>query len=759
MNIEDQNKTLIHNEISLIEIIYTIKKHRTLILIIIFFSLILSLTYNYLKSSVYQSHGTIMIEDTSSSTDIFDMGMGLEKNYIENEIEILRSRTTSERAIRKLLDEGYKNNLYILGKKGVGNKVKNLFYNNKRSNNNTIISDSLFNIVTNNLRQRTTVSHIRNTDILKISVKSYDPHEATLLVNTLIDVYKEIDLEWATGEMFNLKTFLKEQIELKENDLSKSERLLRNFQEEETIFTLDDKSQLLLENLIDSESNLYNSKAQSSILDERIKYIQNQLSSEEKKLAENITDTINDRLIALKNEIAIKEAELISSINQQGEDHTVVVQLKNKIKKLKEKLGIETRSFINKGISVTDPIKFRQSLMDSLITIKSTVAILEAKEIEYLKLVKEYENQLSDLPEKVLKFARLTRNLNIDTETYSLMRQKLEEARINEASKIGKVRIVDAAYPNLEKVEPKEILNLVIGLILGGLISLFLIALIEYLDNTINSIDEIDKRGLTLLALIPSIGNPHNKNKKSIKYQKKLGNAEKIQRRMVTLEDPKSPVSEAYRTLRTSLMYSNKQENNVILVSSPGPGEGKTTTIVNLAMTYANLGKKTILLDCDLRKPVTHKIFSIDKEPGISKYLSGIENDISKIIRPSEIENLSTITCGIVPPNPSEILSSKNMENLIEDLKNKFDIILIDSPPLLAVTDAFVCMKHVNQFIMVVRFGKTEKGGLDRSIDQLRQTNSPLTGVILNDVNESNSYGKGYYYNYYQYYYADNNKS
>ena len=422
MDIEHQNKSLIDNEISLIEVIYTIKKHRILILAIIFFSLILSLTYNYLKSPIYESYGTIMIEDTSSSTDIFDMGMGLEKNYIENEIEILRSRTTSERAVRKLLDKGYKNNLYILGKKAVSNKVKNLFYNNKRSNNNAIISDSLFNIVTNNLRQRTTVSHIRNTDILRISVRSYDPHEATLLVNTLIDVYKEIDLEWATGEMFNLKTFLKEQIELKENDLSKSESLLRNFQEEETIFTLDDKSQLLLQNLIDSESNLYNSKAQSSILDERIKYIQNQLSSEEKKLAENITDTINDRLIALKNEIAIKEAELISSINQQGEDHTVVVQLKNKIKKLKEKLGIETRSFINKGISVTDPIKFRQSLMDSLITIKSTVAILEAKEIEYLKLVKEYENQLSDLPEKVLKFARLTRNLKIDTETYSLMR-------------------------------------------------------------------------------------------------------------------------------------------------------------------------------------------------------------------------------------------------------------------------------------------------------------------------------------------------
>ena len=152
---------------------------------------------------------------------------------------------------------------------------------------------------------------------------------------------------------------------------------------------------------------------------------------------------------------------------------------------------------------------------------------------------------------------------------------------------------------------------------------------------------------------------------------------------------------------------------------------------------------------------MTHKIFSVDREPGISRYLVKNDVNISDIIRTTEVDNLSIITCGIIPPNPSEILSSPRMMELIDDLKDRFDVILIDSPPLLAVTDTFVCMKYVNQFIMVVRSGKTEKGGLDRSLDQIRLSNSPLSGVIFNDVNESNSYGKGYYYNYYQYYYAD----
>ena len=232
---------------------------------------------------------------------------------------------------------------------------------------------------------------------------------------------------------------------------------------------------------------------------------------------------------------------------------------------------------------------------------------------------------------------------------------------------------------------------------------------------------------------------------------------EKIQRRLITHEDPKSPISEAYRSLRTSLMYSHLKQDvgNVILVSSPGPGEGKTTTIVNLAITYANLGKKTILVDCDLRKPVTHKIFNLERDPGITKYLSGNSDNIEEIINNTEVDNLSMITCGIVPPNPSEILASSKMEKFIEKLKGEFDIILIDSPPLLAVTDSFVITKFADQFILVVRAGQTEKGGLDRSLDQMKQVGVNFSGVVMNDVDESNSYGKGYYYNYYQYYYGD----
>ena len=236
--------------------------------------------------------------------------------------------------------------------------------------------------------------------------------------------------------------------------------------------------------------------------------------------------------------------------------------------------------------------------MDSVISINAISASLEFKVDELKNVVSQYELDLGSLPEKILDFTRLTRDLNIHTETYSLMRSKLEEARINEASQVGKVRIVDSAKPILKPIAPKKRMILIAGFFMGLLLSLSIVLLYEFIDQSIKSIDELDSRNLTILAIIPSIGSISRKNKKTKKYQKKFGDVEKLQRRMITREDPKSPISESYRSLRTSLMYSNdsSSKGQVILVSSAGPGEGKTTTIVNLAITYANLGKKLYCL-------------------------------------------------------------------------------------------------------------------------------------------------------------------
>jgi len=737
------------------EIFYVVQKYKLMLFISLVFSFIMSFIYSELKKPVYVAKTLIMIEDPFPTKINMFANKYSDANYLSNEIQILKSRSLAEKTVKKLFNSKHKNNLFLFGtKKYETNPIQDFLMSEEKPKQIEEIDENRSILFANKIRNSISVNKIKNTDMLNISMKSIDPDEAALLLNTLIDVYSSLELEASRGEMSSLEDFLSIQIEKKEKQLTDSEEQLRIFQEKEQVFGIDNKSRLLLDNLVDAESKYYLSISESNIIDERKKYIIEQLTEEEKKLTNSVSNSINDRLFALKKEIAYKETELISAITQQGENHQVVRNLKQKLGLLKDNLKLETRELIAQGISIADPIKYRQELMDSVISFNAKSVMLDVKSNEMKKLVDNYQQEISKLPEKLLQFTRLKRNINIYSDTYSLMRQKLEEVLISEASEAGRVRVVDEARPIYKRISPNKKRNYLIGLFLGLSTSIGLAFFREFLDQTIKTIHELQKRNLTILSLIPSIG-------KGFKYQKnryqQVGNAEKIQRRLITHEDPKSPISEAYRSLRTSLMYTKKNRNlsNVILVSSPGPGEGKTTTISNLAITYANLGKKTILLDTDLRKPVIHNVFSISREPGISRLISGSDLSYNNVIKKTQFDNLDVLTSGVIPPNPSEILASNEMDDLLKNLREKYDVILMDAPPLLAVTDAFVCMKYVDQFIMVARSGITEKSGLDRALTLLKQADANLAGVVVNAIDTSNSYYSGYYYNYYNYYYSD----
>ena len=233
-----------------------------------------------------------------------------------------------------------------------------------------------------------------------------------------------------------------------------------------------------------------------------------------------------------------------------------------------------------------------------------------------------------------------------------------------------------------------------------------------------------------------------------------------MKRRLITKEDPRSPVSEAYRSLRTSMLYTSiDKKTRSILVSSAGPGEGKTTTVANMAITYANLGKKTLLIDTDLRRPVVHKVMDLDKEPGITNYLAGNIDNFNELVKPTDINNLFAVTSGIIPPNPSELLGSQRMADLINNLEKEWDMILFDSPPLVAVTDATMVSKAIDCIVIVVKVGQTDKKAFEHTIQSLRNVSAPIQGVVLNAVTHKNSYGSYYYYYQYYNYYGSEKES
>ncbi|UJF34575.1 CpsD/CapB family tyrosine-protein kinase [Paenibacillus hexagrammi] len=218
-------------------------------------------------------------------------------------------------------------------------------------------------------------------------------------------------------------------------------------------------------------------------------------------------------------------------------------------------------------------------------------------------------------------------------------------------------------------------------------------------------------------------------------------------RPIITHQNPKSPISEAYRTLRTNIQFSSiDEELKVIMVTSAGPGEGKSTTITNLAVAYAQADKKVLLIDADLRKPTMHHTFQISNRWGLTNLLTN-QLTIEDVLKDSSIRNLSLIPSGPIPPNPSEILASKKMESVLEDLKQYFDIILIDAPPAIAVTDAQIISTRSDGVILVVDSDKVKRDVALKAKQQLDNVRARILGVVLNNVDRKNK--EAYYYYYY----------
>ena len=784
-NISDPHSSHTNNtELSVKEILYLLRRHLPLIAIITSAIFIISILYTLILIPTYTSTTMAVVDNKSQTGSMFDLGMETNIsliNTMNNEIELLKSRTLSEEVVRDLWSSPHRNNLFLFGSnvykpegiyksvRSIWDSIMNRGKKTQSYDQNIEISDSLLTKASKKIRDNLSVVNERNTNVLNISMTSNDPDEASLLANTVARLYQQRDLEWSAGEAINLRSFLQDQSQQIESDLHVVEDSLRQFQEKEQIFELEGNAQQLLSQLGAVETRYKTILAEINIIKERRRFIDSKFSQEEKTLKSQLLNSIDNRLTALRTEIAQTEANLVRNASTYGDDHEAVLSLRRKLTRLRSDLEIQTNQLIASGTSVADPLKYRQALIDTSLFLESRLANFQSQAEEYRKIVNQYNRELNTLPAKSVQFAQLERNRSVLAETYRLMRQKFEEARITEASQLGKIRVIDPAVSPINRTSPNVKINLAIGLILGLGLGSLAAFLIEKTDNSIKGVSEIERKGITVLGIIPDLSktaakrsiNSKEKTKKTPAGQKgTITVSGDIKRRIITKEDPRSPIAEAYRSLRTSITYASVDKPiKTIIITSPGPGEGKTTTITNLAITFANIGKRTLLVDADLRRPVIHKIFNLNNEPGVTHYLTGFPRDIRPLIKQTEIKNLQVITAGAAPPDPSVLLSSKRMSEFIKSLEIGWDIILFDAPPAVAVTDASLFAKDIDQFIIVVKSGQTDKLAFDRTIQMLESVNAPIAGAIMNAVSPKTSYESYHYYNeYYHYYGKDGNK-
>ena len=764
-------------QVTLKEIIYKIIRARWWISISAIIILLITTYVTYSTPPIYEATVSVMIEKSSKAETIFNFGEN--DNYkISDEIAVIKSRTIGEDVVKSLWNSNKRNRLYIFGTKVFvprGQRLRRPFKKiftlgrwspeqNKPPQYDELYNSSIGAKYYQNIINTLQIYSSRGTNIINIVAKSPHPYEAALIANAVATAYQKRDKEWASNKSMGLESFLQDRLDEKENEMEEIENKIEKYKMENQIYDIEGNVTNLMNNLTSVESAYNNANLEINIIHSQKKYLSDQLSVVENDLTEQMLSSINAQLSAIREQVNEKEAELVRNSTIYGEDHEAVIKTDENLNNLKNQLESKTNELIAAGLSILDPLEHRQDLIINLLQLETNLNLLESKLFEYQSLIYKYKDDIKVLPEKQSYLEKLSREKEVLSNTYSYMRQKMEEARVSMASEPGKVRIINHASAPNKQISPDIPKNIFMAIIMGVFIGFGCNITMEYFDNTVKSVEFIEHKKLPVLAIIPSIGSPSKTySKKSNEKRGIIKNGWKsagtIQRRLVTHEDPRSPISESYRSLRTSLMYTTKGDQGTIMVSSPGPGEGKTTTIINLAITYANLGKKTLLIDGDLRKPVLHKVFNTNNEKGLTHYLSGMEEKIETIISFTDVDNLQIIYSGAIPPNPSELLGSEKMSNLIRELKEKYDIILFDAPPILAVTDAVVLSRLIDQFILVIRFGITDKDSIDHALVALTNINRPLTGVVFNDLNRKNSYYSKNYYSYQDYYYTSEESS
>jgi capsular exopolysaccharide synthesis family protein len=302
----------------------------------------------------------------------------------------------------------------------------------------------------------------------------------------------------------------------------------------------------------------------------------------------------------------------------------------------------------------------------------------------------------------------------------------------------------------MKPVSPKMLQNLILGFLMGLFLGVGIVFVRARLDDSINTPEDLKKAGFVPLSTISFI-REGSTNGKSVRFAGVPDH--RFHPSLITKHNPFSPIAESYRHLRTNVQYAqlDKPLKN-ILVTSSNPQEGKTTTVANLGITFAQMEQKVLLVDADMRKPQLHKIFGVQREPGLTDYLIG-KRGFEDVLDEQVLDNLDVVYCGTIPPNPAEVLGSKAMKEFIKDMGKIYDVILFDSPPLLAVTDAAVLAAEVDAVILVVSAGKTDLGVIERSAEILKGIGRVAMGVVLNNFDVHKAYvgdrskygGYGYY--------------
>jgi len=677
--------------------------------------------FTYKQTRIYQAKLSVIVDSTPPQVlgqgvrEVVDLGTGsywMSRDYIASQRDIIRSRHVA----LKVVDALGLTDLPSFWKPG------------------PVPQERSREMAAERLRGLVQVSVPRENRILEISVTHPDPEMAARLCNAVGEAYLTFNIDHKLEASKDAVKWLADQLDDLRKELVESELKLHEFKKQHNVLSvpMEDKA-----NLLTKQIEKYN----DHLTEARMKRIE--------------LGAKRAQILALRNEDPLKDSAALAGDTSLS----IVMDLRKSYAEEYRKLEeLKTRYLENHPL-----VQAQQAKIDALLAslrreIDNALKVVEARYNEALDAERQLAGALEaakkealDLNLKQIDYNRLKRAQENTEKLYTLVLSRLKESDLSANLRTTNIRLLDRASVPKFPIKPDVKLNLLIALLFGLLGGIGLAVLVEALDVTVKTQEEVEAlTGLPFLGILPSIEAIEGR------FSPRSRNGVVDPRKDLYLHtSPKSSVAECARSIRTNLLFMSPEKPlTALVVTSPGPREGKTTTAISLAIVMAQGGQKVLLVDTDLRRPRIHRSFGVSSEVGITSVVLG-QTRLEDAIKTTEVPNLSVLPCGPLPPNPAELLHTEAFGAILAELCRRFDRVIFDSPPLIAVTDPTVLATRSDGVLIVVKAGQTTREGLRRSVRMLADVNARVLGTVLNDLDvTSRGYGQYYYYYYRRYGYG-----
>lgn len=675
------------------------------------------------KPKIYQSAATLRVDPNAPQPlgraveNVVETGTGMfwaNHEYYQTQFRIIQSRRVARGTVEAL---GLQDDLAFLTNTPRGQAVP--------EGTKPMSAELAAQI----LRSRLTIEPVRDTRLVEVRLEDTDPARAQRVLSVLVDVYMQQNIEYVLESTSSAADWLRTQLDKLKGELEGTELALHDYKMDKQILSVSllDQSNMLREEMQQLNAQLTVVRARIEALSARNATLTKLSSDDPASLGASdlLQHTpLQDLRLAY---VAAKREEQSLLGRGKGPEHPEVKAAAASAAGAKQELLAEVRNVQN-------------AVARDLVAARAEASGLAG-------LFADAKKRALDLNLLEIEYRRLERTKENTEKLYSLVLERTKESDLTRVMRFNNVRLVDAPLLPQAPVKPRVPITIALGLVSGLALGFLFAVGKEFLDRTIKTPDDVEQEmGLTFLGLLPSIG-----KEEFTQNTKTPGNADgNVGKELSVHEFPKSGVAEAARSIRTNLLFMSPDVPfRRLLVTSAGPSEGKTTVACSLAITMAQAGHRVLLVDCDLRRPRIHSIFGRSREIGVTSAIID-PGSINWAALTTNIEGLSVLTCGPHVPNPAEVLHSESFHRLLLSLEGKYDRVVIDSPPLVPVTDAAIISRQVDATVVVARAFKTTKDLARRATRILQDVDARVAGTVLNAAD-----AKKRQYGYYQGYYRD----